>query len=175
MGHDYFLSYLPLLVFSAGALLFLLVGLWLNHLLSHKQPTDEKLRLYECGEEGSGVLPATFHVRYYVIALAFLLFEVEIIFLIPWAVSLTKTPFAASHAGASAGDIWSWFSFAEMSIFMAMIGLGWAFLWRRGHLQWVPKTTTSVRDSSSVLAARYAAVNKRYASSLPSSTHHGTK
>ena len=154
----YYLPFLSLTLFLGGGVAFLLLGRLVNRLLSRRQPNDEKIALYECGEAGQGGLPDVFNVRYYVVGLAFLLFEVEIIFLVPWALSL---------AGPMARE-WRIFSLVEMSFFIGAVGLGWFFLWRKGYLRWGVLAAKKKPYPSPVPASLYAQVNERYLSPPPS-------
>ena len=155
----YYQSFLSLTLFLGGGVAFLLLGRALNRLLSRRQPNDEKTARYECGEAGQGGLPDVFNVRYYVVGLAFLLFEVEIIFLVPWALSLAEP----------GGRAWRLFSLVEMSFFIGAVGLGWFFLWRKGYLQWGGGVTKRKAYPSPVPASLYAQVNERYLSAAPPS------
>ncbi|MFD2147256.1 NADH-quinone oxidoreductase subunit A [Mucilaginibacter antarcticus] len=99
-------------------LIFLIVGIiavgalfFVNRLIAPHNPTAEKLTTYECGEEPTGNAWLPFNSRFYVIALVFLLFDVEMVFIFPWA-----TVFG-SHEIAAADARWGWFSLAEMFIF----------------------------------------------------------
>ncbi|MEO6150175.1 MAG: NADH-quinone oxidoreductase subunit A, partial [Mucilaginibacter sp.] len=110
-------------------------------------PTYEKLTSYECGEEPTGNAWLPFNSRFYVIALVFLLFDVEMVFIFPWA-----TVFG-SHQILAADSRWGWFSLAEMFIFLGILILGLVYVWRKGDLDWIkphpilPTTDTLVPQS----------------------------
>jgi NADH-quinone oxidoreductase subunit A len=80
-----------------------------------------KLTSYECGEEPVGDSWVRFNIRFYVVALIFLIFDVEIVFLVPWAVVYQK--------------LGAW-SFVEMMVFLAILGIGYAYVWAKGDLDW---------------------------------------
>jgi NADH-quinone oxidoreductase subunit A len=135
-------------------LIFLIVGFlavgftfFLNRLLAPRNPNYEKLTSYECGEEPTGSAWLPFNSRFYVIALIFLLFDVEMVFVFPWA-----TVFG-SHEILAADARWGWFSLAEMFIFLGILILGLVYVWRKGDLDWikptpvVPTTNTRVPQS----------------------------
>lgn len=86
-----------------------------------KEVPDTRALTYECGEEPAGKVWLRFHPRYYVVALVFVLFDVEIIFLVPWALNVREL-------GA--------FAQVEMVIFAALLLLGWAYALKKGALKW---------------------------------------
>jgi NADH-quinone oxidoreductase subunit A len=101
-------------VFVAGGL----VAAWL---VRPNRAYPGKLTSYECGEEPVGGSWVQFNIRFYVLALIFLIFDVEIVFLVPWAVVYQKL-------GA--------YSFVEMMIFLVILGVGYAHVWVKGDLDW---------------------------------------
>jgi NADH-quinone oxidoreductase subunit A len=86
-----------------------------------KDVPDTRAMTYECGEEPAGNAWLRFHPRYYVVALVFVLFDVEVIFLVPWALNLRKL---------------GGFSIVEMLVFALILLLGWAYALRKGALKW---------------------------------------
>ncbi len=118
-------NYLPVLIYLAVAtgLAILLMGLGtLFGKLGSRQPTDpEKLSAYECGFEAFEDARARFDVRYYLVAILFIVFDLEIAFLFPWAVSLGRigTP-----------------GLVAMGIFLFILVVGFAYEWKKGALEW---------------------------------------
>ena len=114
-------NYLPVLIFLAiaGGIGFALMVL--GFLLSPKKPDAEKLSSYECGFEAFEDSRMQFDVRYYLVAILFILFDLEIAFLIPWAVALNDI-----------GPVGLW----VMVIFMVELIVGFAYLWKKGALEW---------------------------------------
>ena len=104
-----------------GAVL-LTVALLLAKLLSPSRPSKNKLSTYECGEEAEGSAWVKFNIRYYVIALVFIIFDVEVLFLFPWAVVYKDL---------------GWLAFIEMAIFLLILIVGLIYVWRKGDLNWV--------------------------------------
>lgn len=100
---------------------FVAIGIFASALVRPRKPTEEKLMTYECGEEPVGSPWIRFNVRFYVVALIFLLFEVEIVFLFPWAVVFKEL---------------GWFSFISMTVFVLILLAGLAYVWARGDLEW---------------------------------------
>lgn len=101
-------------VFVAGGLVFA----WL---LRPHRPYPSKLTTYECGEIPVGDTRVRFNIRFYVVALIFLIFDVEVIFLFPWATVYRNL---------------GWFAFCEMLVFLAILLIGYAYVWRKGDLEW---------------------------------------
>ncbi|MBI1389586.1 MAG: NADH-quinone oxidoreductase subunit A [bacterium] len=117
----------------AGALVFILfaifvvaAGVFIPKLLSPRNPYPDKQINYECGERPVGSPWIRFNIRFYVVALLFLVFDVEVLFLIPWAVQYRQL---LETIGVQA--LW------EMVIFIAILGAGLAYCWVKGHLEWV--------------------------------------
>jgi NADH-quinone oxidoreductase subunit A len=111
-----------LLFFSIG-FIFLAITLVLSRLLQSKgKPGLDKYISYECGEIPEGSAWIRFNIRFYVLALIFIIFDVEIVFLLPWAVVFTKL-------GA--------FAFIEGIVFIGILAVGLAYVWKKGDLEWV--------------------------------------
>lgn len=121
---------------------FILVGvtLFVSRLLAPHNPTPEKLTSYECGEEPEGNSWIQFNPKFYVIALIFLLFDVEMVFIFPWA-----TVFG-NHEIIKTDATWGWFSLIEMFVFVGILILGLIYVWVKGDLDWIkakPLTPTT--------------------------------
>jgi NADH:ubiquinone oxidoreductase subunit 3 (subunit A) len=108
-------------VFFLAALSFPIVPLVLASLLRPKRPTPIKQSTYECGLEVIGDIWVQFKVQYYLYALAFVIFDVEVIFLYPWAVAYNKLGL---------------FALIEMLIFLGLLVFGLVYAWRKGALEW---------------------------------------
>ncbi len=114
-------DFAAVLVFLVFGALFVAVNLTLSRLIQTRNPHPVKLSTYECGELPEGDSWIQFNIRFYVIALIFLIFEVEIIFLFPWAVVFKSLGL---------------FAFVEMMIFVFILILGLAYVWVKGDLEW---------------------------------------
>jgi NADH-quinone oxidoreductase subunit A len=134
----------------------ILVGLifFLNRLIAPNNPTPEKLTSYECGEEPTGNAWLPFNSRFYVIALIFLLFDVEMVFIFPWA-----TVFG-SHEIIAADARWGWFSLAEMFIFLGILILGLVYVWVKGDLDWIKPKPVVPTTNTNIPASLYDQINK---------------
>ncbi|MEY3450383.1 MAG: hypothetical protein RL711_208 [Bacteroidota bacterium] len=150
-------DYGMVLLFIVVAVLFVAITLFMGGLLRPSKPNDEKLATYECGEESIGTTWVRFNVRFYIVALIFVLFDVELVFLFPWA-----TVFGREDLIKATNGVWGWFALVEMFIFIGMLALGLAYAWVMGHLNWV-KPSPEISDfKSPVPPALYAKVNERY-------------
>ncbi|MFQ5883407.1 MAG: NADH-quinone oxidoreductase subunit A [Candidatus Methylomirabilales bacterium] len=115
------IEYLPILLFIIAALLFAGGSVLLSALMGSKRPLPEKLEPYECGMALVGSARERFSVKFYVVAMLFIIFDIEIIFLYPWAVIYQEL---------------GWFGFFEMGGFLLVLALGLACVWRKGGLEW---------------------------------------
>ncbi|TSJ39532.1 NADH-quinone oxidoreductase subunit A [Mucilaginibacter corticis] len=141
-------------------LIFLITGIiavglmfFLNRLIAPSNPTTEKLTSYECGEEPIGNAWLPFNSRFYVIALIFLLFDVEMVFIFPWA-----TVFG-SHEIITADARWGWFSLAEMFIFLGILILGLVYVWCKGDLDWIKPKPAVPTTNANIPASLYDQLN----------------
>jgi NADH-quinone oxidoreductase subunit A len=111
------------LLFVGVGFIFLVITLWLSSLIQAKGlPGADKFIPYECGEIPEGSAWIRFNIRFYVVALIYIIFDVEIIFLLPWAVVFKRL-------GA--------FAFIEGLIFIGILVVGLAYVWQKGDLEWV--------------------------------------
>ena len=118
-------GYLPILLFVAIALAlsgaFVVLPMLVSRLTGTHQPTPEKLSEYECGFPAFEDSRAQFDVRFYLVAILFIVFDLEAAFLFPWAVSLKET---------------GWVGWGAMMVFLAELALGLAYAWKKGALEW---------------------------------------
>ncbi|MFO7652672.1 MAG: NADH-quinone oxidoreductase subunit A [Candidatus Krumholzibacteriia bacterium] len=117
-------------VFLVFGVFFGLLALGVARLLRPSNPSPGKLSTYECGEEPVGSSWVRFNVRFYLIALFFIVFDVEVVFLYPWAVV-----FRHLYPHPELGHLVFW----EMVIFVAILTVGLAYVWGKGDLEWVKK------------------------------------
>jgi len=129
-----YFDFLNVLVFSLVGLVFVFVNLIVASLLRPKRKVDEGLEIYECGEETIGEAWIRFDIRYYTVALVYVVFAVEIAFLFPWAIVLKD---AMAGTGAAAGAGIGAFAVVEGLLFVAILFLGLAYVWLKGDLDWV--------------------------------------
>lgn len=145
------------LLFMAGGLLFVSVALLVSRLIRPNRPNPEKLAAYESGESAVGSPWVQYNIRFYVLALIFILFEIEIVFIFPWS-----TVFANQDIIQETNGSWGWFAFAEMVIFIAVLAIGLAYAWANGHLQWNKSEIQTKDFQSPVPKQLYDNINERY-------------
>jgi len=114
-------NYLPILVFLVLGVAFGLGPVIMGFMLGPRRPDSEKLSPYECGFEAFEDSRMKFDVRYYLVAILFIIFDLEIAFLFPWAVVLGKIGL---------------FGFVSMVIFLAILVIGFIYEWKKGALEW---------------------------------------
>jgi NADH-quinone oxidoreductase subunit A len=118
---EYLSRYFPILLFVGIAVAFGVVTLVLSYVVQPKYPEAEKLSAYECGSEPFSDARMPFPVRYYIFAMLFVIFDIEVIFLYPWAVVY--------------GQI-GLFGLVEMLVFIALFLVAYVYAWRKGALEW---------------------------------------
>ena len=145
-----------ILLYLIGAIIFIIGGLITAWLVRPNRPNIEKNTTYECGEQPTGTAWGQFNTRFYIIALIFVLFDVEIIFLFPWA-----TVFGQKALIEGTNGIWGWFSLIEMLIFIGILALGLAYAWAKGYLDWIKPLPEKTKYISRIPRKLYKEVNKR--------------
>lgn len=119
--NSYEYHYLFLGVFLLVATVFPLLPIILAHFIAPKKPNPIKSASYECGTESAGEAWIQFKVQYYVYALMFVIFDIEVIFIYPWAIAYKQLGI---------------FAFVEMVIFLAILAFGLIYAWRKNILEW---------------------------------------
>ncbi len=114
-------NYLPILIFLGLGVAFGVAPLLAGAVLAPNKPDPEKLSPYECGFEAFEDSRMKFDVRFYLVAILFIIFDLEIAFLFPWAVVL---------------DTIGWFGYTAMVIFLGILVVGFAYEWKKGALEW---------------------------------------
>ena len=114
-------NYLPVLVFVGVGLVVGVVMIALGFVLGTRKPDSEKLSPYECGFEAFEDTRMKFDVRYYLVAILFIIFDLEIAFLFPWAVVLDKIGMVG---------------FVAMAVFLGILVIGFIYEWKKGALEW---------------------------------------
>lgn len=114
-------EYFPVLIFLAVALGFAVVMSCIPLVMKPTRKYDEKTAAYECGFEAFDSARRQFDVRFYLVAILFIVFDLEVAFLFPWALSF---------------GVIGWFGFATMMIFLGILTIGFIYEWRKGALEW---------------------------------------
>jgi NADH-quinone oxidoreductase subunit A len=119
--NELLLDYLPLVIFIAVAFAIAFVLLLVPFLIAYKSPDTEKLSAYECGFNAFDDARMKFDVRFYLVAILFIIFDLEVSFLFPWAVAF--------------GDLGR-YGFWSMMVFLGVLTVGYIYEWRKGALEW---------------------------------------
>ena len=114
-------EYLPVLLFLLVSIIFSIGVLSLSFIASPKKPSNEKLSPYECGFEPFDDARTKFDIRFYLVALLFIIFDLEVAFLFPWAISLKNIGL---------------FGYTSMMIFLIILTIGFIYEWKKGALEW---------------------------------------
>lgn len=142
-----------ILLFMLLGIVFILAGMFVNSFLKKRNPNLIKNSTYECGEVSEGPSRIPFNMRFYIIAIIFLLFDVELVFLFPWS-----TIFADKTLLQTVPH-WAAFNMIEMSIFIGILLLGLAYVWRKGDLEWIRPSIALPISSSIVPLKLYEELN----------------
>ena len=121
MSLDFLNNYLTIIIFLVISLFLSFGFLVLNFAFSPKNPDPEKLSAYECGFEAFDDARGRFDVRFYLVAILFIIFDLEVAFLFPWAITLGKIGL---------------FGFWSMMIFLTVLTIGFIYEWKKGALEW---------------------------------------
>lgn len=114
-------EYFPIFIFFGIAFVLSLFMIFLAYFRAVQKPDSEKLSPYECGFESFGEAPHKFDVQFYLVAILFVIFDLEVAFLFPWAISL-------KHIGIP--------GFLSMMIFLGILTIGFIYEWKKGALEW---------------------------------------
>ena len=115
-------GYLPIFIFLVIAIAFPVVTIIIAKLIRPSSPFQSKLEAYECGIKAASDSRGRYTVRFYIIAILFVIFDVETIFLFPWAVKYRAL---------------GWFGVAEVGVFLVILIVGYIWAWKKGALEWV--------------------------------------
>jgi NADH-quinone oxidoreductase subunit A len=121
----FLLQYLPIVIFLAIASALGLAFIVIPTIVAPKSPDTEKLSAYECGFNAFDDARMKFDVRFYLVSIFFIIFDLEVAFLFPWAVSLLHMP----HAAAA-------YAFWSMMAFLGVLTVGFVYEWKKGALEW---------------------------------------
>jgi NADH-quinone oxidoreductase subunit A len=138
-----------LVVFVSVGVVFLAANLVAGWLVRPDRPSPEKAEVYECGESPIGPAWVQFDLRFYVVALLFVIFDVEIAFFFPWAVvfgTATRAAESPDPETAKAASAFAQFAFLELLVFFGILLVGFAYLWKRGDLEWVRSVAGQAPD-----------------------------
>lgn len=182
---------LHFLLFTIAGSLLVLLPMVIGRLVRPNIPTEEKLAVYECGEPAIGSSYVQFDLRFYVVALLFIIFDVEVAFFFPWAIVYGNTTQLADPrlsdtartelsarlmnvpADSVTGDMviaadqaarMSWMGLADIAVFFGVLLVGFAYVWKRGDLDWVRAMVAQAKEAA---AKRPRAVSSTISTSAP--------
>jgi len=121
MDYSILESYVPIFIMMTIAVVFGIVMVKLNEFLGPKRPTEEKLTTYESGMEPVRTARERFSVKFYLVAVLFIIFDIEVVFLYPWAVKFRELGVTG---------------FVSMVLFIVLLLVGYIYVWRKGALEW---------------------------------------
>jgi NADH-quinone oxidoreductase subunit A len=159
MTPEYLSGFGGIVLFIVGGIFFVLLVFFIARMIRPNRPDPQKLSPYECGEEAEGNVWTNFNVRFYIVALLFLLFEVELVLLFPWAVV-----FSDQQSIEKYGNTWVWISLAEISFFIFLLVIGLAYAWKKGYLAWVKPNPIIEKTDNVVPHSYYEKINQQYES-----------
>lgn len=144
-------------IYLIMGVLFVLFTFFLGSLVALKRPNPEKLTSYECGEEPIGSSWIQFNSRFYVVALIFLLFDVEMVFIFPWTTIFSQEMLLGADAR------WGWLTLIEMFIFVGILLIGLMYVWKKGDLNWIKPDSSVPTVSTQIPLSIYSRINdERY-------------
>ncbi|MBI1392122.1 MAG: NADH-quinone oxidoreductase subunit A [Alphaproteobacteria bacterium] len=126
---DFLLDYLPILVFLGIALALALAFTFIPMLIAPNAPDAEKVSTYECGFNAFDDARTKFDVQFYIVAILFIIVDLDVAFLFPWAVTLFNPTLGADRA-------FQIFAFWSMFVFLAVFAIGFLYEWKKGALEW---------------------------------------
>ena len=121
MENTLIIEYLPILIFIGIAVGLAVLIVAASYVLGEQRPDSEKVSAYECGFEAFDDARSRFDVRFYLVAILFIIFDLEVAFLFPWAISLGETGV---------------FGFWSMVVFLVILTIGFIYEWKKGALEW---------------------------------------
>jgi NADH-quinone oxidoreductase subunit A len=148
-------DYVPILLMFIVAGGFAVGNVLLSSFVGQRKRTKTKLMPYECGKDPVGSARERFSVKFYLIAMIFILFDIEVIFLVPWA--------AVFKSLAGQSDAMRWFAYVEMMIFVGLLFIGYIYIVKKGAFDWGEKARREAEAEARALAdleARRAAMKR---------------
>ena len=137
-------DYLPILLMFVVAAGFAVGNVMLSQFVGQRKRTRTKLMPYECGKDPVGSARERFSVKFYLIAMIFILFDIEVIFLVPWA--------AVFKSMAAQGDAMRWFAYIEMMIFVGLLFIGYIYIVKKGAFDWGERSRREAEAEAKLLA-----------------------
>ncbi len=140
------ISYLPILLMLIVAGGFAVSQITLSQLVGQHKPTRTKLMPYECGKDPVGSARERFSVKFFLVAMVFILFDIELIFMMPWAVVFKQL--------SAQGTLMRGVIFWEMIVFMALVFVGLVYVWKKGLFDWSERARREAEAEARALAVK---------------------
>ena len=137
-------DYLPILLMFIVAGGFAVGNVLLSQFVGQRKRTKTKLMPYECGKDPVGSARERFSVKFYLIAMIFILFDIEVIFLVPWA--------AVYRSLVAQSDAMRWFAYGEMMVFVGLLFVGYIYIVKKGAFDWSEKARREAEAEARALA-----------------------
>ncbi len=144
------------ILYFVFGLIFIILGLLTSWLLRPHRPNPEKNTHYECGEDPVGNAWSQFNIRFYVMGLVFLIFDVELILIFPWAFSFFDKQIIAYNTS------WNYFSLFEILFFIIVLALGLLYIWLKKDIDWIKPKPLSPKSLNIVPINLYKQFNENH-------------
>jgi NADH-quinone oxidoreductase subunit A len=149
-------SYGYAFLFFLAGIIFVIGGMLTSQLISPKRPSPEKLTTYECGEDPVGSSWIQFNMRFYVMGIVFLIFDIEMLVLFPWVLVFADKPTIKQFPA------WDWLGLAEIFIFLLILCLGLVYIWIKGDVDWVKPQIIAPMEKQIIPKVLYEKINQKY-------------
>ena len=150
MAEHNLMDYAPIAIMFLVALGFAISQLLVTQLIGPRKRTATKLMPYECGKDPVGGARDRFSIKFYTVAVIFLLFDIEVLFIIPFAVAFKSLIAQEQLSGIAFGTI----ALAEILVFIATLVIGYIYVWRKGTFDWGLQARAEAREEAKLMARR---------------------
>ncbi len=150
MAEHNLMEYAPIGIMFLVAIGFAISQLLVAQLIGPRKRTATKLMPYECGKDPIGSARDRYSIKFYTVAVIFLLFDIEVLFIIPFAVAFKSLLAAEQISGIAFGTI----AFLEIMVFLATLVVGYIYVWKKGTFDWGLQARAEVREEAKLMAKR---------------------
>jgi len=150
MAEHSLMEYAPIGIMFLVAIGFAVSQLLVTQLIGPRKRTATKLMPYECGKDPIGSARDRYSIKFYTVAVIFLLFDIEVLFMIPFAVAFKSLMQAEISSGVAYGTI----AFVEILVFVATLVVGYIYVWRKGTFDWGLQARAEAREEAKLMAKR---------------------
>jgi NADH-quinone oxidoreductase subunit A len=150
MAEHNLMEYAPIGIMFLVAIGFALSQLLVTQLIGPRKRTATKLMPYECGKDPIGSARDRYSIKFYTVAVIFLLFDIEVLFMIPFAVAFKSLLLAEASTGVAYGTI----AFVEILVFVSTLVVGYIYVWKKGTFDWGLQARAEAREEAKLMAKR---------------------